>query len=125
MTLLSGVTTIKHDLPTCFTPPRQKSITSSLLVDQDWGLGESGSTSACWRPLPFSFPLPTIRDPLKTRLPSFCIKSALSFADALSVEWMVLMLVEGIWGDRLVCAIHPVDCAICTTMFGSIASGLL
>src|SRR5437763_4146955 len=32
ITLLSGVTTIKQDLPTCFTPPRQNSITSSLFI---------------------------------------------------------------------------------------------
>src|SRR5919197_1412891 len=125
ITLLSGVTTIKHDLPTCLTPPRQKSMTSSLLVVQDWGFAEPGSLIVCcWCcALTFPFPLPTTRNPLNIRLPSFCIKSVLSFADPLRVEWMILMLVDGMWGDRLVCAIHPVDCAICTIIFGLIASG--
>src|SRR5919198_5847050 len=126
ITLLSGVTTIKHDLPTCLTPPRQKSITSSLLADQSWGFAEPCSlVVACRYVAPFPLPLPITSDPLKIRLPSFCIKSVLSFADPLSVEWMMLMLVDGMWGERLVCAIHPVDCAIRTTMLGSIASGLL
>src|SRR5438874_188132 len=35
ITLLSGVTTIKQDLPTCLTPPRQNNITSSLLIGHD------------------------------------------------------------------------------------------
>src|SRR5919197_2667788 len=106
ITLLSGVTTIKHDLPTCLTPPRQNSITSSLLVDHDWGLADLGSLMAvvtaaffcCCRLcmlLLFPFMFLTTSDPLNTRLTSFCRNSVLSFAELFSVECRMLMLDEG------------------------------
>ncbi len=122
ITLLSGVTTRKHDLPTCFTPPRQNSITSSRLVAH-CGRGETSDGSLL--PLPFSDTLPTTSEPLNSRLPSFCRKSVLSLAELFKVEWMVLMLVEGMWGERRVCAIQPVLWAICTIIAGSMASCLL
>ena len=34
MTLLSGVTTKKQDLPTCLTPPKQNNRTSSLFFHE-------------------------------------------------------------------------------------------
>src|ERR687891_2924408 len=112
ITLLSGVMTIKQDLPTCLTPPRQNSVTSSLLADQDWGLLNRGSLVAvvvivvvcccccccCCRRGTVSFPLTllTTRGSLNTRLPSFCINSVLSFAELFNVECSMLMLDEGI-----------------------------
>src|SRR5215211_9147748 len=130
ITLVSGVTTTKQDLPTCLTPPRQNSITSSLLADHDGGLLDRPSVVSvvvvvvaavcccCCCPLrgggvvSFALKLLTIRDSLNTRLPSFCRNSVLSLAELFSVECSVLMLDEGICGERLVCAIHPVDWAI-------------
>src|SRR5215216_6181808 len=129
ITLVSGVTTTKQDLPTCLTPPRQNSITSSLLADHEGGLLDRPSAvsgvvvvlaAVCccccclWRGVVVSFPfkLLTIRDSLNTRLPSFCRNSVLSLAEPFSVECSVLMLDEGICGERRVCAIHPVDWAI-------------
>ena len=47
ITLVSGVTTTKQDLPTCLTPPRQNSITSSLLADHDGGLLDRPSVGEC------------------------------------------------------------------------------
>src|SRR5919197_3812726 len=70
ITLLSGVTTIKQDLPTCFTPPRQKSITSSLFDERYLGFPVGGSMAVTWCE-PFPFPLlPTTSEPLKIRLPN-------------------------------------------------------
>src|SRR5215213_231089 len=127
ITLVSVVTTTKQDLPTCLTPPRQNSITSSLLADHDGGLLDRPSVVSvvvvvaavccCCCPLrggvvSFALKLLTIRDSLNTRLPSFCRNSVLSLAELFSVECSVLMLDEGICGERLVCAIHPVDWAI-------------
>src|SRR5215218_892219 len=125
ITLVSGVTTTKQDLPTCLTPPRQNSITSSLLADHDGDLLDRPSVVSvvvvaavcCCCPLrggvvSFELKLLTIRDSLNTRLPSFCRNSVLSLAELFSVECSVLMLDEGICGERLVCAIHPVDWAI-------------
>src|SRR4051812_32395674 len=120
ITLVSGVTTTKQDLPTCLTPPRQNSITSSLLIDHDGGLLDRASVGSvavvvviicccccCLRGcvvVVVSFPLTllTIRDSLNTRLPSFCRNSVLSLAELFSVECSVLMLDEGICGERLV-----------------------
>src|SRR5215204_2075784 len=132
ITLVSGVTTTKQDLPTCLTPPRQNSITSSLLADHDGGLLDRLSVVSvvvvvvvvvaavccccccCLRGgvVSFALKLLTIRGSLNTRLPSFCRNSVLSLAELFSVECSVLMLDEGICGERLVCAIHPVDWAI-------------
>src|SRR5829696_7503845 len=125
ITLVSGVTTTKQDLPTCLTPPRQNSITSSLLADHDGGLLDRPSVVSvvvvvvaaiccccccCCCPLrgggvvSFALKLLTIRDSLNTRLPSFCRNSVLSLAELFSLECSVLMLDEGICGERLVCA---------------------
>src|SRR5215210_3421436 len=129
ITLVSGVTTTKQDLPTCLTPPRQNSITSSLLADHEGGLLDRPSAVSvvvvvvaavccccCFCLLggvvSFALKLLTIRDSLNTRLPSFCRNSVLSLAELFSVECSVLMLDDGIWGERLGCAIHPVDWAI-------------
>src|SRR5919109_1423293 len=75
--------------------------------------------------LPFPLTPLTTSDPLNTRLPSFCRNSVLSFAELFSVECSMLMLDEEMCGERLVCAIQPVDWAIWTSILGSIASGLL
>src|SRR5215204_618481 len=89
ITLVSGVTTTKQELPTCLTPPRQNSITSSLLADHDGGLLDRPSVVSvavvvvpaicccCCCPLrgdvvSFVLKLLTIRDSLNTRLPSSC-----------------------------------------------------
>src|SRR5918998_536343 len=112
ITLVSGVTTTKQDLPTCLTPPRQNSITSSRLVDHDLGLLARGSPATaesiaaavccccccCRRGGIASFPLTllTTRDSRNTRLPSFCRNSVLSFAELFRVECKVLMLDDGI-----------------------------
>src|SRR5215203_5586100 len=106
ITLVSGVTTTKQDLPTCLTPPRQNSITSSLLADHDGGLLDRPSAVSvavvvvpaicCCCPLrgdvvSFMLKLLTISDSRNTRLPSFCRNSVLSLAELFSVECSVLM----------------------------------
>src|SRR5919201_4294614 len=62
ITLLSGVTTMKQDLPTCLTPPRQNSMTSSLLIGHDCCCGDLTLGSVvmicCCLPCLFSSELP-------------------------------------------------------------------
>ncbi len=47
-----------------------------------------------------------------------------SLEEFFNIECIFFMLFDGIWGDRLVCAIQPVSFAICKNISAVIPSGL-
>src|SRR6185312_1670575 len=67
----------------------------------------------------------SIRGRLNILFPKVCRNILRSLAEFFRFEWITLMLVEGIWGERNVCAIQPVFSAISMNIVGVMSSGWL